>query len=153
MLSESVVKITLLTPSQANGGEILPLEKSADVKIVDHARKEAPPGSYVAPLVTQDPFILGAADHTRHRHSYTFIEKSIRNGVLEDLDDHKVGPPEGNIRSIGSVVQPAKGTRNRYTEADDRLLRNWVNDNPQKGGGTDGNEIYKQLERKVRGGH
>lgn len=91
-------------------------------------------------------------DHSLHRHSYTFIEKSVRNGVLEDLDDHKVGPPEGNIRSIGSVVQPAKGTRNRYTEADDRILINWVNDNPQKGGGTDGNEIYKQLERKV-GGH
>lgn len=33
--------------SQANGGEILPLEKHADVKIVDHARKEAPPGTYV----------------------------------------------------------------------------------------------------------
>ena len=91
-------------------------------------------------------------DHCRHRHSYTFIEKSIRNGVLEDLDDHRVGPPEGNIRSIGSVVQPAKGTRNKYTPADDRLLWNWVNDNPQKGGGTDGNEIYKQLERKVREG-
>ena len=73
----------------------------------------------------------------------------MRNGVLEDLDDHKVGPPEGKIRSIGSVVQPAKGTRNRYTEADDRILWDWVHENPQKGGGTDGNEIYKQLEQKV----
>ena len=45
--SESIVKITLLTSSQVNGGEVLPLEKNADVKIVDHARKEAPPGSYV----------------------------------------------------------------------------------------------------------
>ena len=91
-------------------------------------------------------------DCSPHRHSYTFIERSIRNGVLEDLDDHKVGPPEGNIRSIGSVAQPAKGTRNKYTEADDRILRSWVNDNRQKGGGTDGNEIYKQLETKVPGG-
>ncbi|CAD6584188.1 MAG: hypothetical protein ASARMPREDX12_001547 [Alectoria sarmentosa] len=115
-----------LSNVKANGGEILPLEKNADVKIVDHARKETPPGS----------------------HSYTFIEKSIRNGVLEDLDDHKVGPPEGNIRSIGSVAQPAKGTRKKYTEADDRILLSWVNDNRQKGGGTDGNEIYKQLEIK-----
>ncbi|KAM0803527.1 hypothetical protein BDR22DRAFT_945213 [Usnea florida] len=115
-----------LNDVKANGGEIVPLEKNADVKIVDHARKEAPPGS----------------------HSYTFIEKSVRNGVLEDLDDHKVGPPKGNIRSIGSVVQPAKGTRNRYTEADDRILWDWVHEHPQKGGGTDGNEIYKQLEQK-----
>ncbi len=84
-----------------------------------------------------------------HRHSYTFIEKSIRNGTLEDLEDHRVGPPEGNIRSIGSVVQPAKVTRNKYTDADDRILWDWVHDNPQKGGGTDGNEIYKQLEKKV----
>ena len=76
----------------------------------------------------------------------------MSNGVLEDLDDHKVGPAEGNIRSIGSVAQPAKGTRNRYTEADDRILWDWVHDNPQKGGGTDGNEIYKQLEQKVGGG-
>ena len=90
-------------------------------------------------------------DSSPHRHSYTFIERSIRNGVLEDLDDHKVGPPEGNIRSVGSVVQPAKGTRNKYTEADDRILWNWVNENPQRGGGTDGNEIYKQLEQSVRG--
>ena len=89
-------------------------------------------------------------DHSPHRHSYTFIERSIRNGALEDLDDHKVGPPEGNIRSIGSVVQPAKGTRNKYTDADDHILWNWVNENPQKGGGTDGNEIYKQLEKRVR---
>lgn len=48
-------------------------------------------------------------------------------------------------------MQPAKGTRNKYTEADDRILWNWVHDNPQKGGGTDGNEIYKQLEKKVGG--
>lgn len=53
--------ITLLISSQANGGDILPLEKHADVKIVDHARKEAPPGSYVAPLATQGPSTLGAA--------------------------------------------------------------------------------------------
>lgn len=60
-LSESTVEITLLISSQANGGEVLPLEKTADVKIVDHARKEAPPGSYVAPQATQTPFTLGAA--------------------------------------------------------------------------------------------
>lgn len=48
---------TLLTSAQANGGEILPLEKNADVKVVDHARKEAPPGSYVAPPPTHSLYI------------------------------------------------------------------------------------------------
>ena len=33
---------------QANGGKVLPVEKYADVKIVDHARKEALPGTFVA---------------------------------------------------------------------------------------------------------
>ena len=35
---------------KANGGEILPIEKTADVKIVDHARKEALPGTCVSPI-------------------------------------------------------------------------------------------------------
>lgn len=37
-----------LTPWKANGGEVLPLENQADIKIVDHAKKEALPGTYVA---------------------------------------------------------------------------------------------------------
>ena len=28
----------------------MPLEKTADIKIVDHMRKEAPPGTYVSSL-------------------------------------------------------------------------------------------------------
>ena len=41
-------EIELLTLCQANGGEVLPIEKHADIKIVDHARKEALPGTYAA---------------------------------------------------------------------------------------------------------
>lgn len=40
--------LDLLTLCQANGGEVLPIEKHADLKIVDHARKEALPGTYAA---------------------------------------------------------------------------------------------------------
>lgn len=40
-------EIELLTLCQANGGEVLPIEKYADIRIVDHARKEALPGTYV----------------------------------------------------------------------------------------------------------
>ena len=85
------------------------------------------------------------------RYSYKYIEASIRNGVLEELADHAVGPPEGVVRGVGSTTRPPKGTRNKYTSSDDKLLWDWVNTNPQKGGGTDGNEIYKQLEAKVNG--
>ena len=85
-----------------------------------------------------------------NRHSYTFIERSVRRGVLEDLSDHAVGPPEGSIRSIGSIIRPAKAIRSKYTAMDDCILWDWVSTNAQQGGGTDGNEIYKQLERKVR---
>lgn len=41
-------EIELLTFCQANGGEVLSIEKHADIKIVDHARKEALPGTYAA---------------------------------------------------------------------------------------------------------
>lgn len=83
-------------------------------------------------------------------YSYTFIEKSVRNGVLEELQNHRAGPVEGTVRTIGSVVQPAKGTRNKFTDGDDQILWEWVREHPQNGGGTDGNEIYKELETKVR---
>jgi hypothetical protein len=46
------------------------------------------------------------------------------------------------------VSHPAKLTRSKYTQEDERILWDWVNTNPQSGGGTDGNEIYKQLEMK-----
>ena len=119
------------------------------MKIVDHARKETLPGTYVSALSEKDPQPLFRILNIASRHSYTFIEESIRNGVLADLQDHRAGPPEGTVRSVGSIVQPAKGTRKKFTQTDDYILWNWVNETPQKFGGTDGNEIYKQLETQV----
>ena len=84
--------------------------------------------------------------NTAYRYSYTFIEDSIRNGSLADLQEHRAGPPEGTVRSVGSTIQPARRTRKKFTQDDDRILWNWVHETPQKGGGTDGNDIYKQLE-------
>ncbi|KAI4125849.1 MAG: hypothetical protein LQ347_005213, partial [Umbilicaria vellea] len=110
---------------QANGGEVTPLEKNADIKLVDDARKEAPPGTY----------------------SYKFVELSIRNRQLEDLEDHTVGPPAGTARTIGSITRPAKGTRTAFTAEDDRVLFDWITASEQAGGKTAGNEIYKQLEQ------
>ncbi|KAL8873760.1 MAG: hypothetical protein Q9174_000823 [Haloplaca sp. 1 TL-2023] len=111
---------------KANGGEVVPLEKLADIKIVDHARKERIPGTF----------------------SYKYIEASVRNGVLEDLDQHAVGPAEGTVREAGSTIQPSKSGRTPFSEEDDRVLVKWVLDTERNGGSTKGNEIYKQLEMK-----
>ncbi|KAL8812233.1 MAG: hypothetical protein Q9200_001174 [Gallowayella weberi] len=109
---------------EANGGQTTLLEKEADIKIVDHTRKEQLPGTY----------------------SYKYIEDSVRSGALQDLDRYLAGPPIGTIRTVGSTIQPAKAGRTQYTTEDDRALVNWVVGVEQRGGATNGNEIYKQLE-------
>ncbi|KAL8834258.1 MAG: hypothetical protein Q9170_003845 [Blastenia crenularia] len=111
---------------KANGGEVTLLEKEADVKIVDHTKKERLPGTY----------------------SYQYIEYSVRNGKLEDLSEHAIGPPTGTLRTVGSTIQPQKSGRTKFTPEDDRILVNWVHGFEQSGGATSGNEIYKQLEAK-----
>ncbi|KAL8860483.1 MAG: hypothetical protein Q9178_003142 [Gyalolechia marmorata] len=82
-----------------------------------------------------------------------YIEASVRNGALEDLEKYAVGPPVGTIRAVGSVIQPAKSGRTKFTTEDDHELIDWVTRVEQTGGSTSGNEIYKQLEAKVRGEH
>lgn len=82
-------------------------------------------------------------------YSYTYVEKSIRNGQLEDLNDHAAGPPVGAIRTVGSTTILAKGTRRTFTEDDDQTLWDWVTSCERKGGRISGNEIYKQLEEVV----
>ncbi|KAL8701785.1 MAG: hypothetical protein Q9224_000332 [Gallowayella concinna] len=97
---------------KANGGEITPLEKEASIKIVDHARKEQLPGTYVD----------------------------------EDLEQYAAGPPVGTIRAVGSMNQPAKSGRTKFSAEDDHVLVNWVVGVEQRGGAISGNEIYQQLE-------
>ncbi|KAJ9667273.1 hypothetical protein H2201_002474 [Coniosporium apollinis] len=108
-----------------NGGVVVPLEKLADYLIVDHARKDTPPGGI----------------------SYRFIEQSIKEGRLEDPETHLVGQPVGTVRAVGSV-QPKKGGRTPYTQADDLELYRWVKGCERQGCSVLGNEIYKQLEEK-----
>lgn len=83
------------------------------------------------------------------RYSYRYIEDSVRNGTLEDLEKHAVGPPIGTLRQVGSTIQPSRSSRTKFTSDDDRILVNWVVGIEQSGGATSGNEIYKQLEAKV----
>lgn len=77
----------------------------------------------------------------------------MRNGALEDLEKYAVGPPVGTVRAVGSVTQPAKSGRTKFTAQDDHQLVNWVRTFEQRGGATSGNEIYKQLEAKVWKSH
>lgn len=112
------------TQVEANGGIVVPLEKQADILIVDHARKNPPPGS----------------------HSYTYVEKSVANGALEDLDDHIAGPPAGTVRPVGSTTMASRGGRTPFTEQDDQFLYDWVK--TQEGYvGEKGNKIYEELQR------
>jgi hypothetical protein len=103
------------------------LEKQADIIIADHARRNAPPGSI----------------------SWKFIQQSVAKGELEDIEDHRAGPPVGTIRAVGSA-QPTKKGKTPFTAEDDRILMEWCTKAERKGLPLKGNEIYKQLEAKVR---
>ncbi|MCJ1387555.1 hypothetical protein MMC18_000398 [Xylographa bjoerkii] len=114
---------TFIEQVKANGGEVVLLEKFADVKIVDHLRQDNAPGTY----------------------SYQYIERSIRNGALEDLEDHRAGPARNSIRPAGAIGQPTKGTRTPFTTDDDQVIYDLIDETERKGGPVSGNEIYKQL--------
>ena len=109
---------------KANGGEVVHLEKQADICLYDHARKNPPPGMY----------------------SYRYVEYSVRKGQLEDLEAHRIGGLSSRAaRPVGSVTLASKGARTTFTEADDQMLWDWVK--PYEGKrGSAGNVIYQQLE-------
>ncbi|KAI9736531.1 MAG: hypothetical protein M1818_006042 [Claussenomyces sp. TS43310] len=109
---------------KANGGQVVTREKDADIMIADHARKDAPPGSY----------------------SWRFIEQSVKKGSLESLNDHAAGRPAGTPRPIGSVV-PARGSRTPFTAEDDRILMDWVIKAERRGSSVKGNQVYQVLEK------
>lgn len=103
------------------------IEKQADMIIADHVRKDIPPGSI----------------------SWKFIEQSVAKGALEDLDDYRAGRVVGTIREVGSA-QPARKGKIAFTAEDDRILMEWCIKAERKGLSVKGNEIYKQLEEKVK---
>ncbi|CAK3995921.1 hypothetical protein B0A50_04318 [Lecanosticta acicola] len=108
---------------EANGGRVVKLESQADYIIADHARKDAPGGSY----------------------SYTLIEDAIRNGEMPDPAEHIAGRSVGEVRPVGSGA-PAKKTRNKFTAEEDRILWQWVERCKAEGASIKGNDLYKKLE-------
>ncbi|CZR52419.1 uncharacterized protein PAC_02296 [Phialocephala subalpina] len=108
----------------ANGGEIVPLEKQADIVIADHARKDSPEDSI----------------------SWTFIESSIKKGDLEDIENHRAGPATRVVRQVGSAA-PTRQGRTKFTAEDDRILMKWCAKAERQGKSLKGNDLYQDLEK------
>ena len=72
----------------------------------------------------------------------------MKKGELEDIEDHRAGPPVGTIRESGSAQPPRKG-RTAFTAEDDRILMEWCVKAERQGLSVKGNDLFKQLEEKV----
>jgi hypothetical protein len=103
------------------------LEKQADIVIADHAKKDCPPGSI----------------------SWKYIQDSVKDGELKDIEEYRAGSSTHSPRAVGSS-QPVKKGRTPFTVEDDRVLADWVLNAERSGLKTRGNEIYQQLEAMVR---
>ena len=78
------------------------------------------------------------------------MDASLKNGVLEDPEEHRATSAEMPQRPVGSVTNSSKGTRIPFTTQDDQALLEWVSDFVVKGGSIAGNKIYQQLAQHVR---
>ncbi|RFU81688.1 transcription factor rap1 [Trichoderma arundinaceum] len=105
---------------QNNSGAVVLLEKDADMLIADHARKDAPPGSY----------------------SWKFITESVTAGIIQVEDRYLIGPPPSQARSIRTGPH-AKKSRTPFTELDDAIVSKRV---LERGIDTAGNKMYMELE-------
>ncbi|OQE46129.1 hypothetical protein PENCOP_c001G05550 [Penicillium coprophilum] len=104
------------------GGTVVLMEKDADVKLVDHTRKDLPVDTF----------------------SYRYVELSINKGRLEDLEAHRVGPSAP--RPMGAFNIPTKSTRSFFTLKEDQTLFDWVAQfEKEPGAPIQGNRIYQDL--------
>lgn len=102
-----------------NGGTPVTLERNADVRIADHARKDAPPGSC----------------------SWKLIEDSVKYGALQLPDRYQIGP-DPNIPRPAASGGLTKNTRTPFSHADDAALAKWVLSKPNK---REGNAIFQDF--------
>ncbi|KAL4970881.1 putative transcription factor Rap1 [Aspergillus stella-maris] len=110
---------------ERNGGVVRLNEKDADVQIVDHKRKNLPPNVY----------------------SFQFIEKSITRGILQDLEDYRVGP--STSRPVGATHIPTKGQRSSYTIGEDQILYDYMQLLERDSRvSIQGNKIYQEFAEK-----
>lgn len=109
-----------LIPEKSNGGAVVPLEKNADFRIADRARKDAPAGSF----------------------SWQLIEDSVKNGAMQVEDKYRIGPDPDVPRRIAAGGVTKVG-RTPFTHADDAALAKWV---LSRQGSYSGNKIYMEFE-------
>ncbi|EXJ61388.1 uncharacterized protein A1O5_11702 [Cladophialophora psammophila CBS 110553] len=114
----------MIQNARLNGAIIVDRDTDADVRLVDHLKKNNAPGTY----------------------SYRYVEHSLRNGRLENLADHAVGAPSRVSRPVGSTLTAPKSGRTPFTPEDDQFLWDWMKPFIDRGGAWKGNEIYKQME-------
>ncbi|RYP09185.1 hypothetical protein DL764_001456 [Monosporascus ibericus] len=119
------VRSTCIQNIKSNGGEVVPIEKNADYLIADHARQDAPPGSY----------------------SWKFIDDCLEAGTLKPIDDYLCTEAPHTSRPVGSSIRQ-KGTRTPYTAEDDQILFKWVAKHEKLGVPVMGTSIYQALEAK-----
>jgi hypothetical protein len=101
------------------------LEKNADILICDHARKDALPGSL----------------------SWTFIDDSVKHGIIQLRDRYVIGGLPNTARPVGGGGV-TKGTRTAFTHEDDVFLVSWLHSH---GDSHDGNKVYQEMAAKVSG--
>ncbi|BFZ61266.1 hypothetical protein YB2330_002325 [Saitoella coloradoensis] len=99
---------------EANGGKITNWQKEAGaIQIGDHLK-----------------------DNGTDLVSYKFIDDSLSDGILRDVDDYVL---------TASAPEKAKGTRTPFTKEDDAILRKYVH---KSNVSRQGNKVYKELEKK-----
>lgn len=114
---------------QGNGGEVVPLDKQADMLIADNIKRGGaapPPGSY----------------------TWQWIDYSVKNRFLQPKEDYLI-TAASEPRAVGSSA-PAKGTRTPFTNRDDLILTKFVVAQERAGKSTKGTAIFQELARKVR---
>ncbi|KAL2835255.1 hypothetical protein BDW59DRAFT_5664 [Aspergillus cavernicola] len=110
---------------QQHGGIVKLCEKDADIKLVDHKKKNLPPNVY----------------------SYQFVEKSIHSGELENLETYKAGPSAA--RPVGATNIPTKGHRLAYSIQDDQILWDYMQPlERDPSARIRGNKVYQDLAAK-----
>jgi len=110
---------------KANGGTIAWNDKQADIIIAVHP-SNAPPGAV----------------------SWKYIENAIQTSVEPDINDYLLHPRKDEQNTSDSVIEQTKTKRTPFSDADDKLLIDWVTSHHLQGGALNGNEIYKQLATK-----
>lgn len=113
----------MLISVKLNGGVVVPLEKDAYMCIADHARKDAPAGSY----------------------SWKFINDSLEHGIMQIKDKYRIGPDPDLPRPVG-VGGKTKSGRTPFTSAEDAALARWVLSHKVD---RTGNKIYQEFEQMV----